>query len=243
LLKNGGVRKISFASSIGITDLTVDERRYYKRWLKDYDAISVREVSGCDILKGIMGREIVRVSDPTFLLSVDYWQSLAVQPKANIRYMLLFTLEADVLQLEYAILIAKQSGLKLLVVQRNNGYKFDERYTLLNDLSVEEWLGYIQSAELVLTDSFHATLFSIILDSCNFFTYISPISDRGSRIIDLLKLFDLEDHLLNSSLDTSYDELNSKNINRKKVMGVIDRERNESRLFLKENIKTNGGKQ
>jgi len=92
-------------------------------------------------------------------------------------------------------------------------------------------------ADMVLTDSFHASVFSIIMGANNFFSYIHPNNKRGSRIINLLHTFDVSDHLLNPQLTQDYHYLSSKKIDKNKLYNICLEQMEKSRLFLRKNLR------
>ena len=92
----GKAKKISYATSIGISELPLNVIKDFKKWLSSYDFISVREIEAKRILiQGGIKDDIEKVCDPTFLLSSSKWKSLAVQPKEGKKYIFLFTLYGD----------------------------------------------------------------------------------------------------------------------------------------------------
>ena len=105
-------------------------------------------------------------------------------------------------------------------------------YVLIKDAGPREWLGLIANADLVLTDSFHGTVFSILLSSHNFYSYFAPTNKRGARITDLLETFGLSDHLLCSSLKESYQQLSSNVPSKEIITKIFQCEQEKSRQFL-----------
>lgn len=229
-------RKISYASSIGIELLTCKEKRDYANWLKGYDAISVREEAAKNILSELTPAHIDQVCDPTFLLDLDVWENMAVTPKES-DYVLVFTLAYDKNLVDYGLRLAKECG-KVLVCL-NPVQPDADGYISVKDAGPKEWLGYIRNANLVITDSFHCTLFSILLGAKNFLTYISPYNQRGSRIIELLDMFGLGCHLLPTDLGLCYREVEKIELtpsSRRQILETIISTRSKSREFLNANI-------
>lgn len=223
--------KISYASSIGISSLTNIEKNDFKKWLSSYNAISVREKQAQKMLNELlMGKNVFQVSDPTFLLDRDFWKNLAIVPDNREPYILFFPLMHDVYFLEFAIRVAHESGKKLLVVDQKK--HMEGSYVLIKDAGPREWLGLIANADLVLSDSFHGTVFSILLSSHNFYSYIAPTNKRGARITDLLETFGLSDHLLCSSLKESYQQLSSNVPSKEIITKIFQCEQEKSRQFL-----------
>lgn len=229
--KNVG-KKISYATSIGITELRENEKQDFKRWLSSYDDIAVREVQAQKLLQGLLPeKEVKQVADPTFLLNPDEWKAIAVKPQQG-KYILMFTLQHRPEILEYCLQLSKQSGLPLIALGQVQPDVLDESYTAVKDAGPKEFLGYIGDAEMVITDSFHCTVFSLIMGAKNFYTYIAPNNHRGSRIIDLLGTYGLKDHLIATTLDEPYNELTSKVLDYEGIYETMAKERERSRNFL-----------
>lgn len=233
---NGG-RKLSYAASIGISELLPEENSSFRRWLSSYDAISVREKTGSEKICEITGRDnVIQVCDPTFLLEKEAWLRISTPPSVSSKYLLLFTLSFNSLLFEYAMQLKLQSGLELVYLSYGNPVKLPDDCHGVSDAGPREFLGYLNSAEMVITDSFHGTALSLILQANNFYSYISPKNNRGSRITDLLDTYNLSSHLLNPELSTTYDELSSNNIDWLNESLILDKEREYGRSFLKKHL-------
>lgn len=234
---NGG-KKISYATSIGITDLTDEEKRKFKDWLSSYDAISVREFQAKKLLESFITDHVIcQVPDPTFLLDVEEWKRLAVNPNIKGKYILLFTLQWSPVLVEYCKRLNAESGLQLVVLTQIQPQYTDGGYTPVTDAGPKEFIGYIANAEMVITNSFHCTVFSIITGANNFYTYIAPSNNLGSRITDLLDIFSLDNHLLSSDLSANYTELASRTINHSQIRQTIEKEKLQGVDFISKHIK------
>ena len=228
----GHGKKISYATSVGITDLRDNEKKDFAKWLNLYDDISVREYQAQSLLQGLLAdKKVNQVADPTFLLDPKDWKNMAVKPR-QCKYILMFTLQHRPEVLKYCLQLSKQSGLPLIELGQVQPDVLDGSYTAVRDAGPKEFLGYIENAELVITDSFHCTVFSLIMGANNFYTYIAPTNQRGSRIIDLLETYNLKKHLLPISLNSSFDTLMFETINKNVVSGIMRNERDRSRLFI-----------
>ena len=230
-----GKRKLSYASSVGITKLTEQEKDSFGEWLKSYDAISVRELQTKELIETLVGKNVEQVADPTFLLNPSDWKSMAIPPKRD-GYLLLFTLQYDRLLLNYARNLGKESGRKVVYLTALQPESQEPDYEAVTNAGPREWLGLIGNAQMMITDSFHGTVFSLIMGTSNFFTYIAPTNKRGIRITELLETYCLTDHLLSADLDQTYDQLEAKMIDHKKVENIMENERNRSRQFLNDNL-------
>lgn len=229
----GQGQKISYATSIGVTELRENEKADFTDWLKQYDDISVREYQARDMLQTMLGEKPVhQVADPTFLLEPQVWKSLAQKPNVKGKYILLFTLQHRPAILDYCLKLSQQSGIPLVSLGQIQPEATGKSYVAVKNAGPKEFLGYIQYAEMVITDSFHCTVFSLIMGANNFYTYISPTNCRGSRITDLLNTYGLCGHLLPISLDTDYRSLSANELDKDKITEVMSKERERSRRFL-----------
>lgn len=229
-------KKISYATSIGITELSEWEKLKFKEWLSTYNAISVRERQAKILLDSFIDKEVITVADPTFLLDVEKWKTIAVYPKLKEKYIAVFLLSRRPELVQYAIKLSKESGYKL-VLMKHVHMPLSDDYILENDLGPKEFLGYLGNAGLVITDSFHCSVFSLLMDAGNIYSYIHPGNKRGSRITDLLKTFELEDHLLSADFSESFAQLQSRQIDHTKKALIIKSEQNRSKEFLDKWIK------
>lgn len=232
-----GSKKISYATSIGVTELTDREKTDFKRWLSSYEAISVREAEGKQLLDSfITGKNIEVVADPTFLLDIEDWKKLAIAPNIKENYILLFSLTNTKPLVDFAIRMSKESGKKLVILKGPLLDANNPDYLLENNIGPKEFLGYFDNADIVITDSFHGSVFAMLMGSKNFFSYIQPVSNTGSRITNLLKIVEEPNHLLPSDLNKSYKELDNVRIDKAVLYGRIAKVREHARGFLVRNI-------
>lgn len=232
-----GSKKISYATSIGVTELTDREKADFKKWLASYEAISVREAEGKQLLDSfIKDKNIEVVADPTFLLDIEDWKSLAVAPDIKENYILLFSLTNTKPLVDFAIRMSKESGKKLVILKGPNLDADSPDYILDNNIGPREFLGYFDNADMIITDSFHGSVFSMLMGAKNFFSYIQPVSKTGSRITNLLKTVEEPNHLLPSDLAKSYKELDSEKIDKAALYDRIAKVREHARGFLARSI-------
>jgi len=229
-------KKVSFATSIGITELRDIEKEQFRRWLTDFTAISVRERQAKELLNTFVERDINVVADPSFLLDASTWADIAKYPHYDNPYILYIALHKDNQLLDYCKRLSKESGLDLYVLRQTQPKPIHDEYVAIKDAGPQDLIGYIADADMVITDSFHGTVFSIIMGAQNFYTYISEGNKRGSRIEDLLELFSLKNHIIREKSFMPYKELQEKKPDRKSILSVIDKERAKSIAFLKNAI-------
>lgn len=218
-----GKRKISFAASIGVVQLEKKVLKDYKKWLSDYNSISVREAEAKKLLQPLTDKHIDVVSDPTFLLDVSSWKSLCETVNVSQPYILLFSLSFRHELLNFVLKFHKGCKMPLVILGANQPDISQDNVIQIRDAGPYEFLSYINNAEIVFTDSFHGTVFSLILGVKYFYTYISKDNKRGSRIVELLSRFNLNDHLLDIDNSEGFDHLLNLSVDRKYVLGVISK--------------------
>lgn len=218
-VKNGGI-KMSYATSIGLSHLPKSIMEQYFRWLKDYTWISVREQTAVSLLSNEEVLHVERHIDPTFLIDVSEWNTMAVKPQID-DYLFYFSLNKNSHFLKTALNAARERNLKFVYWKQTWKQEAIGADSIgLIDISPEEWLGYIRNAKYIVTDSFHGTVFSILFKK-NFNSFIPAGNRRGSRILDLLELFELDGRLINPNL--SLIEFTS--IDYETVFSIIEREK------------------
>lgn len=85
-------RKISYAASFGVADVSQEYLDYAVPLIDRLDAVSVREPSGAKLLAGRVRQQVCCVLDPTLLLSREQWETLCRPPKGKKEYVFLYLL-------------------------------------------------------------------------------------------------------------------------------------------------------
>ncbi|MBQ5611936.1 MAG: polysaccharide pyruvyl transferase family protein [Fibrobacteraceae bacterium] len=200
--KEWNIPKIAYAASFGVdvSEYPPDIALKCSGLLKKFKAISVREKSGVALCEKIFSVNAQWVLDPTMLLDVNMYIELAGRgvkdfncPEHNLVCYIL-----DENPQKNRIVSALSEKIKRSVYRINSRAE-DEFAPLTERIQppVESWLYNIKNADYVVTDSFHACIFSILFKK-DFLVIMN--SKRGiGRILSLLKLFDLEDRLIFAS--------------------------------------------
>ena len=226
-----GKRRISYASSFGVSALPVETQDYYKQSLGELDFISVREENAVKIVKDVSGRDAQWVLDPTLLMNADSWRKVAKYPEGlPQRYVLLYELTPCADLKRHALQIASDKGCKVVRITKDaNRVESDDEVINIMDAGPAEFVGLFEKAEFVLTNSFHGTAFCINLNRP--FCVITPYrKDNNSRQKSLLNLFGLGSRLLNeydSSPQNDFLQIDYSNANK-----IMQLEREKSLHFL-----------
>ena len=191
----------SYAASIGSSAFSNEELQNYKQLIDRFALISFREKELVPIFEKIASeKKICSVVDPVFLLKQDEWNTMA---SSIVRkpYVLFFCVgyndELDQ-TLEFAKNLANEKNMELLYLSNQDiWYKHRELHHC-GAASPCEFLGYIRNASYVVTNSFHATAFSIIFHR-EFYSEIGL--KRNERIKNILNLTGLQDHAINRGIN------------------------------------------
>lgn len=211
-------RKISLSASFGLDAIPFDCE--IASSLKDYCAISVRETSGAKIVKDFTGKDPVVLVDPTMLLTKEEWRKVEKRPVgAKEGYILTYFLSPKC-----------ENAKKKLEEIRGTRHVYE---LLCNDniagnAGPGEFIWLFNHADLILTDSFHACVFSFLFDK-PFLVYDRNWNEgnMNSRLETLLSTFSIERKYVNSNMDNDIWEHNyiegykRLEIERKKAMNFL----------------------
>lgn len=208
---------IAYSASFGKKELNDWEIDKTKELLKKYDNISLREKSGVEILDKLGIKGSTHVVDPTLLLDGNEWRKISSKKFQNEKYILVYNLNRNKKIDTYAKNLSKKTGLKVkyLSYQLHEFYKYGKMYC---NPQVEDFLALIDNAEVVITDSFHATAFSINFNTDFVIVYPDKFS---TRLQSILELTNLEDRVTKNENDLKiYD----KKIDFEKINNIMKQE-------------------
>lgn len=178
--------KFSYASSIGNEILGNEEANAVRGLLSDYAHITVRENKGVDVLDSI-GVKAIQMLDPTLLFPMSFWVRYVTGRYARKKYIVTYNLHHDKRVDVLAQKLAKEYGLSVYNISYNI-HDIVRKGKLIWCPTVENYLDLIKNAQYVVTDSFHATVFSIIFHTKFFSIYPEEASSRIRSILALTGL-------------------------------------------------------
>ena len=195
--------KISYAPSFGtdVWEYDSKETLMIRDFLSDFKAISVRENDGVDMLKNFVSDKLnpVLVLDPTFLLHKSQYLFIAKEQEKRCG-ILTYILNSDEKKTEVINLMCKELNISSFSVI--NAKTNTREINGAQGFSVEQWIAGFRDADYVVTDSFHAIVFSIIFNKS---FWVFENENRGnSRIINILKLFGCEDRFIDKNMDMKH---------------------------------------
>lgn len=216
-------KRVAYAPSIGLNSIKELYQNDFNSYVNSIPHLSVREQQGAVYIKKNTGRNAKVVLDPTLLLDCDEWLKIvdtSICERSGLdktKYILCYFLGNDAKYKNYVTRLAKKTGLpvRFISTQRKT---YGVRQIICNPL---EFVELIANAGYVLTDSFHATIFSLNLGTevGIFKRFCANDSlNQNSRIFNITSLLGVEDRIL--------DENNS-------VDGLIDNKYDNQRLQIR----------
>lgn len=187
-----------------------------KNKLQNFDMISVRESSlAAKLQQLIPSKKIYHVVDPTLLVPASTWDSIALTPNIQQPYLLFYQVDFNPLARKIAAEIAEKESLKLVVLSANI---VDENSNIAVSASPSNFVGLVKYATMIVSSSFHATIFSLIFRK-NFYTIKGK--GKNARIISLLSSLSLENRIIDSTpnaiLPVNYDLVKMDSIKKKSI--------------------------
>lgn len=171
-------KKVGYASSPA--NMTVEDMRRIAPKLSRFDALSAREPDAAKLMEELTGKKVETVLDPTLLLDEGEWTKIADEAQDSLpdAYVLYYTLDGTNKLIKRRGVLRKLSqrmGLPILMLTPFAYIPPEKDLLSFPQAGPCEFLNAIRNAKLVVTDSYHGTLFSI-----NFGTPFLSISDGSA---------------------------------------------------------------
>lgn len=194
---------IAYAPSIAVSSASLISQEQCNL-MKSLTNISCREEIGAKIIEQITGRRVPVVLDPTLMVDKNRWYDIAESNSLSTferPYIVTYFLGKvySTYQEEIEIMATKHSAviINLSMFNKPNSLKAHRH---MRNIGPEEFLYLIKNAEAVVTDSFHAIIFSWIFEK-DFKVFMrfnsnDPYS-QNSRIDTLLKYMGRRDAIVN----------------------------------------------
>lgn len=183
-------KKIAMAPSISVDSLSVEQEKMFKELLKDFDNLSCREEQGAELLRKITGKKVISLIDPTLMLSCEEWNKVSKKPKfheENKKYILLYFLGE--LTEKYKNIIndlSKMYNLEIInILDKKSKYY---------SCGPSEFIYMIKNCSIMLTDSFHGSVFSYIYNKpFRIFYREGGCGYMNSRLTNLMEKLHLDE--------------------------------------------------
>lgn len=214
--------KASYAASFATEYIVEEWKNKVTTWLKNLDFISVRENSGRRILENLGFENVTTVLDPVFLLNKEQWNELTVKDIFKEKYILVYDFDENIEMENFAKRIAKERNWKIFSV-------FKSRYAdrCFANEGPEMFLTLIKNASFVISNSFHATAFSLIFQKE--FVVFRRKEGINTRMADLVNLVGLSERVIT----TSNEQIGNRKIDYLQIYERLDKEIEQSKKYIK----------
>ena len=219
-----GKQKISYAASRGVPKPYTDNAKdLFFHYIDDIEDISVREESLKEFIEDNSEKEAKLVLDPVLLHDKVFWQKISVKPKEERYILLYYVMEKATQTIVRAVEYAKKYDIQIIEMSDRpvkNGRVNDEnvKHIAKYDVSMEEWLGYIEHAECIFTNSFHGCCFSIIFEKIFYVGF-----RMGDKVSNFLKMFGLQSRMMPKKKNKSNEKfsITTKKTLKKRIRDIL----------------------
>lgn len=181
--------KIAYAPSFGTERIEPRAAAMIRPLIDRFELLSVREAAGARIIRELCGRRVPVVPDPTLLLTRHQWDRIAEPPALRSPYILCYFLPSTELPTAFVERLRAVHPTWEVINLPDNRFRFRMAGAAQPGVvSPEQFVGYLSQAQCVVTNSFHACVFSILYERP---FYVAPrraarYSCQFSRIRTLL---------------------------------------------------------
>lgn len=189
--------KVSYSPSLGSVQIgKYVNKEEYRKYIEDFDYISVREPNGKKWLQEITTRDIQIVADPTMVMTKEEWEQCI--PINDIKQKFIFYYGFDFANSDNNRLlqnISKKVGLPIYIIDRKSWYMYNLAqydFVLYEEGGPYGFLKMIKNAEIVFAKSFHGIAFSLVFNK-NFWAICNrelknPLDDRARHILKMMDI-------------------------------------------------------
>lgn len=197
-----GCRRVIYAASIGKDHLSRHQKKIYSKLLEFPDYISVREDSAQKLISNITETDVKLVLDPTLLHRQEYWMEKADDSSLNYRnYIFCYFLNLTDEKVRAANDFAEKNNCEIIAIPylHNEMEEYSEKLNgkLFSEVNPADFLNLIRNAEAIITDSFHAIVFSIIFQK-DFWCFgrNAGTYSMNTRLRTLLSYVEMQDRMI-----------------------------------------------
>ena len=221
-------KRISVAASFGRNDIPKEHYLHIQKQIKNMTHVSVREKTAAELVYSMTGKKVDVLIDPTLMINTEEWEGILVKPEETVpeKYILLYFLGgiSEAVN-KHVSCIAEKFNLKIVDLMNSD----------LNSNGPAEFLYLIKNANIIMTDSFHACVFSFLFNRPFLvFNRNGEGNNMMSRIDTLLSTFDLKRKYIQNELPANIFECDYTS-----GLLVLEKEREKVDRFLKKALNCN----
>lgn len=190
--------KVIYAASLGVSELSRTQRKVYGKFLRGLQHVSVREENAKKLIQPLASDKVEVVLDPTLLLKKEDWMEFIDAGLHEEHYVFCYFLGINEEKVKAACSFAKKHNLSIVSVPFEfNRFPAVDCFANETPMGPCDFLTYIYHAKFVLTDSFHASVFSIMFNKpFRVFGRTRKWAGMSGRIETLLKYIGKEEYMI-----------------------------------------------
>lgn len=214
--KYKNMKKIAYAPSFGSKNIKKysDNPDKYKKFLENFDSLSIRENNGKKWINELTGKDVPVVLDPTLMIKKDMYDKISESANINEKYIFYYAPSYSRKLDKFVKKISKKYKLKVVVWNASEYYlksEFINGYKLPKKFNPGVYYDLIKNAELVVTTSFHGTIFSTICKKKFWVLKNGGMYGDDDRVITLINQLKIADRLIEPNFDDNFDYFNDVN--------------------------------
>jgi len=226
------IKRIAYAPSFGYKTVPDNMKKQISILLNRFNRLSAREISGCEIIKELTGKDVPNVVDPVFLLNPEHYHDIAKPVKIKYKkYILCYSLVGIKKQTAIAGKLKELTGLPIILLKPSASLPIKGIDKTIRSAGPLEFLWLFENADFVVTDSFHGTAFSLVFKK-NFFSAIA-FPEKAERIYSILNEIELNDRIIDNPIEITKNNLE---INYHIPSKKLEEKINTSKEYLKKSL-------
>lgn len=238
-----GKKKIAYAASMARNGLSASEANYALKMMQGFSKISLREIESVKALQEYNKSFFAEVMpDPTLLLTSDEWEQITTEPVVSEPYIFAYFLGDNSSARNASIRYAKNEGKKIVFISslliESRKWEMANHNAILSNIGVNDFLSLIKYADLVITDSFHGSVFSSIF-GVPFITFNrskdNNLESMNSRITTLMSMLGIKRNIKTIECGKDYSFTTDET---KTIKKALKDQREKGIEFLKEALST-----
>lgn len=200
------VKRYSYASSMGVTEVKKDKEEEFKNLIRKFDTFSVREDQMVEIIDKYVQAPITVHIDPTFLVSSKEWEEYEKTYNIKQPYILVYAIYWNKKLNKELKKLHKKSGIKVVAIcTKSNSIWSNEK---LYDVDCGNFLYLIHHAKAVISSSFHGVSLAL-----NYNKKVAAVINPSapSRLDNLLNVLKVENTSISDVMDfndSQYEQIN-----------------------------------
>lgn len=183
---------LTYAASFGMTEIPLDMIDVYKKGIRNFSSLLIREKEGVDLCEQLGRMDAVQVLDPTLLLDEkEYDEVIDCDNLVDDDYILVYSLNSSLKIYRESKKLAANNNCKLVALKTKRTPPIDNHIEELCAVSPGGFIWLIKHAKCIVTSSYHAFLFSIILKR-PVFLFLDNADVENCRMINIVDMLDMK---------------------------------------------------